>query len=174
MAEIPEVFKKKKKATTSPRGLSISGLKKSLTLTLQSVSWSPPMLVSLFSFSSCLELTCTALEFDLSTKSMFTNSLFLFGSSESSSLLTLTFAALFSSSMLTWLLYAAFSVWLGDGFLSLEDSLYRIISSNSCLIARGSTQPRSQQRARSASSSRPRDNSHKGVSGTYQPNKITN
>ena len=50
--------------------------------------------------------------------------------------------------------------------------LYFISSLNSSATTSGLTQPRSQQRERSASSVRPRDNSHIGVSGTCEMDSL--
>jgi hypothetical protein len=50
--------------------------------------------------------------------------------------------------------------------------LYFISSLNSSFTTSGVTQPRSQQRARSASCIRPRDSSHIGVSGTCEMDSL--
>ena len=50
--------------------------------------------------------------------------------------------------------------------------LYFISSLNSSFTTSGVTQPRSQQRARSASCIRPRDSSHIGVSGTCEKDSL--
>ena len=56
--------------------------------------------------------------------------------------------------------------------LSFVVLLYFISSLNSSLTTPGVTQPRSQLRARSASSIRPRDKSQIGVSGTCQVDSL--